>query len=106
MEAGIRENQTKLEEITVQYNAQVKRLTNCEQADVDASTFKRQMDVLRDVISHMQADRESRREKLRVLYTEASVLEAERAETKHPSLYPHGRMDGSHGGSWLQRHYG
>lgn len=82
METAIREAQTKLAKITSQYNGQLKRLANGEEADIDIADLKRKMNVLSDVISQMQADHEEKRKKLRVLYADMSVVEAERAEAE------------------------
>jgi len=82
VEAAIREAQTKLAEITSQYNAQLKRVANGEEPAVDIPDLKRKINVLSDLISQMQADHEAKRKKLRVLYAEMSVVEAEKAEAE------------------------
>ena len=82
VEASIRDASEKLAEITAQYKAQLKRLANGEEPEVDVPGLKRETNVLSDVISQMQADREAKRKKLRVLYAEMSVIQAQEAEAE------------------------
>jgi chromosome segregation ATPase len=80
LQATIREARTKVAEINSQYETRLKRLANGEEPDADTVDLKRRTNVFSDLISRTQADYEAKRQKLRVLYGELSVLQAQEAE--------------------------
>jgi hypothetical protein len=80
LQATIRDARTKIAEITSEYETRLKHLATGEEPDADITDLKRKTNVLSDLISRTQADHQAKREKLRVLYSELSVLQGQEAE--------------------------
>jgi uncharacterized phage infection (PIP) family protein YhgE len=64
MEDTTRKERERLQQLTSQYNEQMKRLANGEEPDGDIHDLKEKADVLSDTVKQMEADCEAKRKEL------------------------------------------